>query len=184
MRNRLLLALGCIGASVIFVCVSVAGVWFLWQGWSGEEPLAMLTPATPIPTTGIITGLVLDDDGNPLGNIIENETLIVALFCLSDDSDIECLREDFWDMDMGLLIANICEADDTASSCLLHLGQSATTVEADGSYTIADVPPGEYGLVFILKSGGLTQISLKRDVGLVQVGEVTEYNIVTKLHRR
>lgn len=134
-------------------------------------------------TTGTITGMVLDDGGKPLVNIYDQETLIVALFCLSDDSDIECLHEDFWDMDMDVLFDSICEADDTASNCLLHVGQGAAHVGADGSYTIPGIPPGQYGLVFIFSGPGLMQTSIKRDVGLVQIGEITEYDIATELHR-
>jgi hypothetical protein len=128
--------------------------------------------------------MVLDDGGKPLENIYDQETLIVALFCSNDDLDIECLREDFWDMDTDVLFDSICEANDTASNCLLHLGQGAAYVEADGSYTMADVPPGRYGLVFMFSGPGLMQTSIKRDVASVQAGEITEYDIATELHRK
>ena len=127
--------------------------------------------------------MVLEDDGTPLGNIYDQETLIVALFCLNDDSDVECLHEDFWDMDMAVLFDSICEADDAASNCMLHLGQSAASVEADGSYTLTDIPPGQYGLVFLFRGPGMTQASSKRDVEPVQAGEITECDIATNLHR-
>lgn len=141
--------------------------------------------ATPRPTstTGIITGVVLDDDGTPLENIYDQETLIVALFCSSDDADIECLQGDFWDMDWDVLFDSICEANDTASSCLLHLGQGAASVEADGSYTIAGVPPGQYGLVLMFTGPIMHKVSLKRDVPPVQGGQTIEYDIATELHR-
>ena len=139
---------------------------------------------TPTPTTGTITGMVFDDGGKPLKNIHEDETLVVALFCPNDDLDIECLHEGFWDMDMDILFDSVCEADDTASSCLLHLGQSAASVESDGSYTISDVPPGQYGLVFLFTGPGLMQTSIERDVPSVQAGEITEYDISTRLHRK
>ena len=143
-----------------------------------------LTPTpSPTPTMGMITGKVLDKEGNPLTNIYDEETLIVALFCLNDDSDIECLREDFWDMDMQVLFDSICEAGDTADDCILHLGQGAASVEADGSYTITDIPPGQYGLVFLFRDPGMTQASSKRDVEPVQAGEIIEYDITTTLHR-
>jgi hypothetical protein len=152
-----------------------------------EPPTPTAVPTatpTPTPTTGIITGMVLDNDGEPLVNIYDQEILIVALVCPSDDSDIECLHESFWDMDTDVLFDSICEADDTSSNCLLHLGQGAASVEADGSYTIADVPPGQYGLVFMFSGPGLMQTSIKRDVASVQVGEITEYDIATELHRK
>lgn len=180
MRNRMLLVFGCVGGSLIFACFLVAGGWLIWQGRTGNGLLEML--ATP--TTGSITGMVLDDNGNPLVNIYDEETLIVALFCSSNDSDIECLHEEFWDMDIEVLFDSICEADDTASNCLLHLGQGAASVEADGSYTIADVPPGQYGLVFMLSVPGMKQISNNSDIEPVQAGEITEYDIATELQRR
>ncbi len=134
--------------------------------------------------TGAIAGMVLDDNGEPLANIYDQETMIVALFCLDDDSDAECLHEDFWDMDMNVLFDSICEAGDAESNCLLYLGQGATFVESDGSYTIADVPPGQYGLVFLFRNPSITQALSKRDVEPVQAGGITEYDIATELHRR
>jgi len=137
---------------------------------------------TPIPARGIITGMVFDNDGKPLTNIYDQETLIVALICLSDDSDIECLHEG----SLGKVAAMfdfICEADDAASNCLLHLGQGAVSVEADGSYTIADVPPGKYGLVFLFKNPEFLHRSYEWDVGLVQTGEIIKYDIQTGLYR-
>ncbi len=146
-----------------------------------------MTP-TPIPTstptTGIITGMVLDKGGKPLANVYDQETLIVALVCLSDDSDIDCLHEGPWVTHMTGLFDSICEADDAASSCLLYLGQGAATVEADGSYTIADVPSGEYRLVFLFRNLGRMQASYnRRDVVLVQAGEITQYDIATGVNR-
>ena len=135
------------------------------------------------PTGGTITGTVLDDAGKPLGNIHDEETMLVALYCTSDESEVECLREDFWDMDIGVLFDSICEADDTASDWLLRVGQGVAQVEADGSYTIADVPPGEYGLVFMFRGPGFMQTMINHDVGPVEVGEITEYDIATELHR-
>jgi hypothetical protein len=143
----------------------------------------LLTGCGGAPTGGTITGTVLDDGGQPLENIYDEETLLVALFCTSDESDVECLREDFWDMDLDVLFDSICEADDTANDCLLHVGQGAAQVEADGSYTIADVPPGQYGLVFMFRAPGFMQTSINRDVGAVEVGEITECDIATELHR-
>ena len=93
--------------------------------------------------------MVLGDDRKPLLNINDQEILIVALFCSSDDSDIECFHEINPEMDFDVLYDSICEADDTSSNCLLHFEQGATSVEADGSYTITGVPPGQYGLVFL-----------------------------------
>ena len=144
-----------------------------------------LPTATPIPTTGIIMGFVLDNDRKPLKTTIDdNVILIVALLCVSDDSDIECLHEDFWDIGSDVLFDSICEADDTSSKCLLHLGQGAASVEDDGSYTIADVPPGEYQIVSMFRIPGVNQIGLTKDVLSVQAGEITEYDIATRLVRK
>jgi hypothetical protein len=128
--------------------------------------------------------VVLDAGGKPLGNIYDQETLIVALFCPSDDTDIECLHEDFWDMDTDVLFDSICGAEDTAENCILHLGQGATSVEADGSYTLTDIPPGQYGLVFMFSGPGLMSFSIWRDVNPVQAGESSEYDIKTDLRRK
>jgi hypothetical protein len=135
------------------------------------------------PTTGTITGMVLDQNMKPLENIYDDETLIVALFCISNASDVECLHEDFWDMEMNNVIDSICEADDEADDCLLHFGQGAAAVEADGSYTLSDVPPGQYGVVFIFSNPNQRSISIRRDVKPVQVGEISEFDIKTDFVR-
>jgi len=147
-----------------------------------------VTP-TPIPTTGSITGMVLGDDGKPLLNINDQEILIVALFCPSDDSAIECFHEINQGMDFDALYGSICEADVTASNCLLHFGQGAAVVEADGSYTIAGVPPGQHGLVFLyhfpdLGGYSIRGYSIERHVESVQAGKTTEYDIVVDFHRK
>jgi len=85
---------------------------------------------------------------------------------------------------MDALFNAVGEADDTASGCLLHLGRGAASVQADGSYTIANVPPGQYGLVFMFRGLGLSQTLLMRDVAAVQAGESAEYDIATELHRK
>jgi len=138
--------------------------------------------ATP-PTTGIITGIVLTEDGKPLGNIYEEETMIVALACTSSDPDIECL-DDFWDMGREVIIASICEIDDKAESCILHLGKSAAHVEADGTYTLADIPPGKYDVVFIFVNPIQITKVIVRDVDTVQGGEITKVDIKTDLERK
>jgi hypothetical protein len=161
----------------------MTGRELLQQAFGLTLIVLLLSGCGGAPTGGTITGMVLDNGGKPLGSIHDEETLLVALFCTSDESDAECLREDFWDMDIGVLFDSICEAGDTASDCVLHVGQGAAQVEADGSYTIADVPPGQYGLVFMFRAPGLMQTSINRDVGSVEIGEITEYDIATELLR-
>jgi hypothetical protein len=143
-----------------------------------------LTPTpSPTPTMGMITGKVLDKEGKPLTNIYDEETLIVALVCLSDDSDIECLHRGPWETHMSALFDSICDADDTASNCLLHMGMGAVSVAPDGSYTIADLPPGKYGFVFLFRNPGLIQASYRFDIELIQPGEIIQYDIETGVYR-
>jgi hypothetical protein len=153
----------------------------------GEAPAApeeRPEPAEPTatPTTGIITGMVRHDSGLPIKNTKENETMVVALLCASDDSDIECFtQEDLQGVEeVDGKIESICEADDTAENCLVHLGQGATSVEADGSYTLADIPPGQYGLGFFIIVPGNLYFWGKYDVESVQAGKITKYDIATE----
>ncbi len=159
-------------------------------GGASAKPTATLTPVPPTatPTTGSITGMVLGDDGKPLLNINDQEILIVALFCSSDDSVIECFHEINPEMDFDFLYGSICEADVTASNCLLHFGQGAAPVETDGSYTITGIPPGQYGLVFLyyfpeLDGYSVRGYRIERHVESVQAGKITEHDIVMDFHR-
>lgn len=132
--------------------------------------------------------MVLGDDGKPLLNINDQEILIVALFCPSDDSATECFHEVNPEIDFDVMYDSICEVDVTASNCLLHFGQGAAVVEADGSYTIAGVPPGQYGLVFLyhfpdLGGYSIRGYSIERHVEPVQAGKITEHDIVVDFHR-
>jgi hypothetical protein len=135
-------------------------------------------------TTGTISGMVLDDNGKPLRNIHEDEVLVVTLLCFVDNSNVECLHEDFWDIKLDVLLDSICEEDNTVDDCLIHLGQNASSVDANGNYTITDVPPGEYGLVLIYKGDNFMGTSLERDLDPVQAGRVTKYDIETDLFRK
>lgn len=155
-------------------------------GGAVTEQAALPTPVPPTaepvasPTTGGITGMVLGDDGKPLLGADDSEIMIVALVCTNDDSNIECLDMGFWDMDQDVLLDSICEADDTSSSCLLHFGQGATYVEVDGSYTIANLPPGQYNIVFFFPA--LTLLMAEYDLS-VQAGEVTRHDFIMEFHR-
>ena len=132
-----------------------------------------------MPARGVITGMILDSDGKPLANINDQETLVVALVCLRNDSDIECLQPGSpWETNLTSLFDTICEADDASSECLLHLGQGAVSVGADGSYAIADVPPGKYGLILLYRYPGVMRASYHRSgIELVQAGEIIKYDI-------
>ena len=155
-------------------------------GGATIEPTVTLTPipptATPIPiaTTGSITGMVLGDDRRPLSDANDPDIMIVALFCSSDDSDLECLDQGFWEMDQDVLLNSICEADDTSSDCLLHFGRGAALVEADGSYIIADLSPGQYNIVLFLPA--LTLLAAEYDLS-VQAGEIAEHDFIMEFHR-
>lgn len=155
-------------------------------GGAATEPTVALTPIPPtdtpipIPTTGSIAGMVLGDDRKPLLDANDPDVLIVLLFCPDEDSDVECLSQSVWGMDQDVLLNSICEADDTSSDCLLHFGQGAALVEADGSYTIADLPPGQYNVVFFFPA--LTLLAAEYDLS-VQAGEVTEHDFIMEFHR-
>ena len=135
------------------------------------------------PTTGAIAGSVLDHSGQPLGNIYDEETMAVALLCISNDAGNECFHENFWDLGMDEVMASVCESDDAAENCLLHLGEGAVNVEADGSYTLSQIPPGQYGVVFLFENPSQRSFSIWRNVDPVQAGEVSEYDITTDLAR-
>lgn len=141
-------------------------------------PTPVLPTPTPIPAKGVITGMILDKDGKPLANIIDQQTLIVALVCLRNGSDIECLHEGSpWEANMTSLFETICETDNPSSECLLHLGQGAASVGADGSYAIADVPPGKYGLILLHKYPGVVRAYYHRSgIELVQAGETIKHD--------
>ncbi len=83
-------------------------------------------------------------------------------------------------MDTSVLISSICSTDDTAKNCLLHWGQGAAKIQADGSYTLNNIPPGQYEIVLmIIDSKWATIIELK-NVDPVQAGQVTRHDFVTK----
>ncbi|MFZ2096528.1 MAG: hypothetical protein WAV05_07800 [Anaerolineales bacterium] len=128
-------------------------------------------------TSGAITGRVLGDDMKPLLDSYNQEIPIVALYC--DYSEIECLDASLWDMDIDVLINSICEPNDEDPACLLHFGQGAAAVEADGSYTIADVPPGEYGVVLLFPAASLRKAEYDKSV---QAGKVTGVDFVLDFH--
>jgi hypothetical protein len=191
-RSRIWIwALGLLGLLVIIA--AGVGVYYLLS--NNEPQVGETSPAqasepesTPVPTTGSITGMVLGDDGKPLLNINDQETMIVALFCPDDDSAIECFPEITQEMDFDVLYASICEAGVAGDDCLLHFGQGAVPVEADGSYTITNIPPGQYGLIFLYhfpEMGGYSVrgFSIERQVEPVQMGELTENDIMVDFHR-
>ena len=137
--------------------------------------------ASPSGTTGTITGKVLDDNGTPLKNIRPEDVLVVTLFCFEDNPAVECFQEDFWDIDLKLLLSSICAEDEERDDCLVHLGNYAAEVESNGSFTIENVPPGNYGLVLIYQGYSLMGTSLKRELDPVLAGKVTKGDIETNL---
>lgn len=49
MNKRIFIFIGCAGISLLTICALVVGSWSVWQGMSGEGPLAMLATATKTP---------------------------------------------------------------------------------------------------------------------------------------
>ncbi len=132
------------------------------------------------PTTGTITGMILDKNQEPLVNTLKGMTGIVALFCPGNDLDVECLHKNYSNMGISDLISSICDANTTANNCILHWGRSAARLEANGSYTIHNVPPGQYELVLIIVDSGVSLTIQLKNVKPVHAGEVTRFNFVTK----
>jgi hypothetical protein len=140
------------------------------------EPLAK----APAPNTGSITGHILTAQGDPLVNVSTGEQGIVALFCPDPELDVECLHEDYSDLDISLLLASICDTYDGAASCLLHWGTSAAKTGPDGSYTLTDVPPGTYDLILMIVSSGVVVTIQLINVDPVQAGEITVHDFATQ----
>ncbi len=110
--------------------------------------------------------------------------MVVVLVCNSDDSDIECLHKGSWLTNLTSLFDSICEAGIGDSNCLIHIGQGATFVEADGSYTFADIPSGEYGLVFLFKAPpGGSRATYDTHPLILQAGGIIKYDIETNVFR-
>jgi len=128
-------------------------------------------------TSGAISGKVLGDDMKPIAEMEDKEKSIVALYC--ERTDIECLDASLWEMDIEELVNSICEPGDEDPTCLLHFGQGAAVVEDDGSYTIANVPPGEYGVILMFPA-----VTLRKAVydNSVQTRKVTEVDFVLDFH--
>jgi hypothetical protein len=135
------------------------------------------TDVMPTSTTGIIAGVVRGDDMKPF----TEEYMIAALFCPSNDLDIECIDDRFWTIELDDLLSSICEADDTSSNCLLHIGEGASLIGTDGSYSIANVPPGEYAVVLIFPK--FTIRMAKYDLS-VQAGEITKHDFILDFHKK
>jgi len=132
---------------------------------------------------GTISGTVMGDYGEPLGNIFEEELMVVALLCDDSVTDIDCLHSADTSLDAQDLIAGICAAEDTSPDCLVHLGQGAVVVDAEGKFSISDIPDGEYGYAFIIKTPGLTQITSTSMFLEIEAGGEKEIDINTDLHR-
>jgi len=150
-------------------------------------------------STGTLRGMVLDADGQPLGNTSEQDTLVVALLCGGTETNVECLADDLLEqIAIEDLIASVCGPGDTREDCLVHLGRSAAALGADGSYELDRLPAGQYGLVFIYSSPDLRGdqpvppgfhpileqgFGIMRDVPPIEGDQATVYDIPTRLRR-
>jgi len=146
-----------------------------------EEPKPAVEET--ISTTGSIRGIVLDKNGNPLGNIHDDETMIITLLCQEKTQGVDCLTEAFWDLDPLDLIEAICEPENNDADCILHIGKGASYIETDGSFQIDNIPPGNYGLIFIFKDPGMISVMAMRDVDEVEAGFTVNYDVHTKFLR-
>jgi hypothetical protein len=132
------------------------------------------------PTTGGISGKVLDAEGKPLADVLAGDQGIMALYCPSEDMGIECLHEGYGDIPLFDLFASIFEPGFRSGSCLLYWGQSAARIGIDGSYSLEGIPPGKYELVLFINSSGVVLTVHILKVNPVQAGETTVYDLVTQ----
>jgi hypothetical protein len=137
--------------------------------------------ATNEPTTGSITGKILDADGKPLLDVMRGEIGYVILICPEDSNPRgECLSKEDMDKGVSEIVASICDTLDRSSNCKLHLMLGATEVVANGNYIFPTVFPGKYELLLIIISNGVI-ISIELiNVDPVQAGNTVEYNYSTK----
>jgi hypothetical protein len=166
--------------------------------WLTGALLVLLTVMVSCGQGGTLTGTVLDAEGEPLAPVDETDVLIVTLVCPDPAMRGECFHQQHLEsMELDAIMASICDAKDRSESCIVHLGRSATPVEADGSYTLANVSPGEYDLLFVYSSSNLSppgsgilgQVapvmsrgwSRRIDVPAVQKNETTVYDIKVDL---
>jgi len=149
-----------------------------------SEPVktSTLTP-TVIQSGGSISGMVFDNNMKPLLNIFDGERIIVALVCHDEIMGIDCLPENYSDMKSQDLLDSICTSGDSSENCQLFLGQGATKVEEDGSYTFANLPPGDYSTVLLFKNQQFLQITRSFMKIQVMEGETAEFDISTNLTR-
>jgi len=136
---------------------------------------------TPTPDTGEISGSILDKDGKSLVGLLDDGW--VALYCPERNPRTRCLDASYKEMDASELVASICRLgeDNSGKNCLLFypIG-GAARISPDGSYTLMDVPPGQYELVLLIVSSGIMLTVHLTDVGPVQAGQVTRFDFRTK----
>jgi len=134
--------------------------------------------ATSLPETGSITGMMIDANGKPLVSI--GDIGYVVLYCTENYPDVECLHEDYMDMDPSALLASICDITDQSSKCKVHLMTSAAKIGMNGEYTIPVVRPGQYDLILIVVPSGIMLTAHLLNVEPVEAGKVTKYDYPTK----
>ena len=153
-----------------------------------STPVPSSTPtATPAPGFGAFQGKILDAKGRPLGNIIPDESMVVALVCLDESqfpAGAECFRSEDNEKGARVLAASICQPGETAPECRLHFGIGAAVVAADGSYLLAQVPAGVYALKFIYISDGTSQVITTPVLEPLTEGAVVIFDFQTTLSRR
>jgi tetratricopeptide (TPR) repeat protein len=144
------------------------------------NPVISSNLSQPLPGTGSIKGMILDKNRASLVNALKGQLGIIALVCPGDAQGVECLHQNDKELDLSVLIASICDANNRATNCLLHWGQSAARITADGSYTLNNIPPGQYELDLIIIDSGLAITIGLINIPPVKAGEVVKYDFVTK----
>jgi len=142
-----------------------------------RAPAGPPTP-TPVPTTGSLTGTILDTQGKSFVDLVD--TGYVVLYCPGDAPGVECLHKGYEDVDPSALLASICDLTNRASNCRVHLMTSAADVRGDGKYNMLFVHPGQYDLILIVVHAGIMMQVHLLNVGPVEAGKVTRYDFAGK----
>lgn len=171
-RNPLYAVLVALG---LLLTIGVAAISILNQkAGSGSNVVA------PAPVTGVLRGMILNKNREPLVNTRADEVGIIMALCVRAEPDAECLNKSDLDSDLSALLSSICASGDTKKTCQYHWGRTAAPIRVDGSYVFDNLLPGEYDLALVIISSGLATIVELKNVEPVRAGRITRYDFVTK----